>query len=83
MQSIVIKPHYLLDIDPFDKLLDNHDHIDDILSNPEVIFVIQHHLMAVADATPKYSDDTDNLLIDALQSELIAPEEQALTSFTC
>jgi hypothetical protein len=82
IQSIVIKPHYLSDIDPFEKLLDNHDQIDDILSDPEVISVIQHHFMAVADATQKYYDDTDNLLFDTLQSELITPEEQALSSFT-
>jgi hypothetical protein len=31
--------------------------------------------MVIADATPKYYDDTNNLLIDALQSELITPEE--------
>jgi hypothetical protein len=64
IQSIVIKPHYLSDIDPFDKLLDNHDHVDDILSNPEVISVIPHHLMAIADTAPKYSDDADDLLVD-------------------
>jgi hypothetical protein len=62
--------------------LDNRDHIDNVLSNPEVISVIQHHLMTIADATPKYYDDTDNYLIDALQSELITPEEEALSSFT-
>jgi hypothetical protein len=78
----VIKPHHLSDIDPFDKFLDNRDHVDAILSDPEVISVIQHNLMTIADATPKYYDDTDDLLIDALQSELITPEEQALSSFT-
>jgi hypothetical protein len=62
--------------------LDNHDHIDDILSNPEISSIIQHHLVAIADATPKYSDDADDLLVEALQSELITPEEQALSSFT-
>jgi hypothetical protein len=40
IQSIVIKPHLLSDIDPFDRLVDNRDHIDDILSDPEVISVI-------------------------------------------
>jgi hypothetical protein len=66
-------------------LLDNRDHIDDILSDPEVISVFQDHLMAIADAVPKYDhndDNTDDLIIEALQSELITPEEQALTSFT-
>ena len=79
----MIKPHHLSDIDPFDTLLYNHDHIDDILSDPEVVSVIQHHLMVIADATPKCYDDTDNLLVDTLQSELITPKEQALSSFTC
>jgi hypothetical protein len=40
--------------------------------------------MAIAEAVPKYDDDdddTNNLIIEALQSELITPEEQALTSF--
>ena len=85
IQSIVIKPHHLSDIDHFDSLLDNRDHIDNILSDPEVISVIQHHLMAIADAVPKHDDDdndTDDLIIEALQSELITPEEQALSSFT-
>ena len=54
IQSLVIKPHLLSDIDPFDHLLDNHDHIPELLSDPEVISVIQHHLMAIADAVPKY-----------------------------
>jgi hypothetical protein len=83
VQGIVIKPHYLSDVDPFDKLLDNHDHIDDALSDPEVISIIQHHLMAIADATQKYPDDTDDLHVNALQSELVTPEELALSSFTC
>jgi hypothetical protein len=39
IQSIMIKPHHLLDIDPFDKSLDNHDHINDVPSKPEVISV--------------------------------------------
>jgi hypothetical protein len=81
MQGIVIKPHYLLDVDPFDKLLDNHDHIDDVLSDPEVISVIQHHLMAIANATQEIPDDTDGLHVNALQSELVTPEELALGSF--
>jgi hypothetical protein len=41
VQGIVIKPHCLSDVDPFDKLLNNHDHIDDILSDPEVVSVIK------------------------------------------
>ena len=49
IQSLVSKPHLLSDIDPFDRLLDNHDHIDEILSDPEIISVIQHHLMAIVD----------------------------------
>jgi hypothetical protein len=80
----VIKPHLLSDVDPFDQLLDNRDHIDDILSDQEVISVFQHHLMAIADAVPKYDHDNDitnDLIIEALQSELITSEEQALTSF--
>jgi hypothetical protein len=31
---------------------------------------------------PEYSDDADDLLKNALQSELTTPEEQALGSFT-
>jgi hypothetical protein len=85
IQSFVIKPHLMSDTDPFDQLLDNDDHIDELLSNPEVISVIQHHLMAIADAVPKYEHDDDTtieLVLEALQSEMITPEEQALTSFT-
>jgi hypothetical protein len=65
--------------------LDNRDQIDDVISDPEVISVIQHHLMAIADAAPKYEYDDDvtvELILEALQSEMITPEEQALTSFT-
>jgi hypothetical protein len=65
--------------------LDSRDHIDDILSDPEVISVIQHHLMAIAGAVPKYEHDDDTTIgfvLEALQSEMITPEEQALTSFT-
>jgi hypothetical protein len=83
VQGIVIKPHYLLDVDPFDKLLNNHDHIDDILSDPEVISVIQNHLMAITDTMQVYPDNTDGLHVNALQSELVTPEELALSSFTC
>ena len=86
LKSIVTKPHSLSDVDPFDKLLDNHDHIDDLLSNPEIISVIQNHLLSIADDVVKYDHDaniTSDFLMKALQSELIAPEEQALTSFTC
>ena len=85
LKSIVMKPHSLSDMDPFDKLLDNHDHIDDLLSNPEIVSVIQNHLLAIADDVIKYDHDgniTGDLLMKALQSELITPEEQALTSFT-
>ena len=85
IKSIVIKPHSLSDVDPFDKLLDNRDHIDDLLSNPEIISVIQNHLLAIADDATKYDHDaniTSDFLMEALQSELITPEEQALTSFT-
>ena len=85
IKSIVIKPHSLSDVDPFDKLLDNHDHIDDLLSDPEIISVIQNHLLSIADDVIKYDHDaniTSDLLMEALQSELITPEEQALTSFT-
>ena len=81
----MMKPHHLSDVDPFNKLLDNHNHIDDLLSNPEIISVIQHHLLAIADAVTKYDhnvDITSDLLIEALQPESITPEEQALTSFT-
>ena len=81
----MMKPHHLSDVDPFDKLLDNHDHINDLLSDPEIISVIQRHLLAIADAMTKYDynvDITSDLLIKALQSESITPEEQALTSFT-
>ena len=70
-------------MDPFNTLLDNRDHIDDLLSDPEIISVIQHHLLAIADAVTKYDCDVDitsDLLIEALQSESITPEEQALTS---
>ena len=85
LKSIVIKPHSLSDVDPFDKLLDDHDHIDDLLSDPEIVSVIQNHLLAIADDAMKYDHDaniTSDLLMKALQSELITPEEQALTSFT-
>ena len=85
LKSLAMKPHSLSDVDPFDKLLDNRDHIDDLLSDPEVISVIQNHLMAIADDVVKYDHDgniTGDLLMKALQSELITPEEQALTSFT-
>ena len=85
LKSLVIKPHSLSDVDPFDKLLDDRDHIDDLLSDPEIISVIQNHLLAIADDVVKYDHDgniTGDLLMKALQSELITPEEQALTSFT-
>ena len=80
-----MKPQHLSYVDPFDKLLDNHDHIDDLLSDPEIISVIQNHLLAIADDVTKYdhnADITSDFLIKALHSELITPEEQALTSFT-
>ena len=40
VKDVVIKPHCLSDLDPFDKLLDDHHHIDDLLSNLGVIVVI-------------------------------------------
>ena len=81
----MMKLHYLSDVDPFDKLLDNHDHIDDLLSDPEIISIIQNHLLAIADDVTKCDHNaniTSDFLMEALQSEVSTPEEQALTSFT-
>jgi hypothetical protein len=69
-------------MDPFDKLLDNHDHIDDLLSDPEVIAIIQNHLLAIADTLHPELDVKDGLQVHALQSKLVTPEELALGSFT-
>jgi hypothetical protein len=46
-------------VDLSDKLLDDHDHTDDLLSDPEVIAVIQNHLMPIADTVHLDPDDVD------------------------
>jgi hypothetical protein len=60
----------------------NHDHIDDLLSDPEVIAVIQNHLLAITDAVHPKVNDTDDLQVLALQSESVTSEELVLGSFT-
>jgi hypothetical protein len=78
VQSIVIEPHCLTGVDPFDKLLDNHNHIGGVLSDPEVVSVIQNHLMAITGVARLDAGDTDGLHASALQSKLVTPEELAL-----
>jgi hypothetical protein len=79
--DILVKPHHLSDIDPFNKLLNNNNLIDELLSDPEVVAIIQHYLTSIKDNAHPAFNATDDFQILTLQSEMITPEELALGSF--
>ena len=73
--------HLLHDTDPYDELLNNMDHVEDLLNDPEIQASVSQLLYPPIADLPAHPDPPHET-IHALQSEAITDAERALPRFT-